>query len=141
MKIERDLGILTLLMVNTLLFTTTAFRMELFEFLLQALFISFYCFLTLSYSYTILRKEQNQSMPIIIFILMILNMVLVQFTIEVYLILTTSILIGISSLCIRIYKKRKKIIKKKYEIEKELDDNWEEEPHLIFEDSDIGRMV
>ena len=140
MRNEKDFGIATLILLNILLFTMSSFEKQLFFFLFQSVFISFYCFTCMSYFYTILRKKSSSTLPIIIILVMALNLFLIPPRGYPIYVISGSIAITIVTLSIRIYKKRK-VIRKQDEIDKELNDNWEEEPHILFEESEIGKLV
>ena len=128
-------------MLNVLLFTILSFDMKILDFLIQSLLIAFYCFVCLSYLYTILKKNTSNSLPTILFLIMIINIFLLRYKNNLYILLIASTIVGLVASGIRVYKKRQKIIRKKEEIDKELDDDWSEEPHLLFEESEIGKLV
>ena len=94
----------------------------------------------MSYFYTILTRKSSSLLPIIIVLVMTLNLFLIPPRGYPVYVIGGSIIIILIVFSIKIYKKRR-VIKKQEEIDKELDDNWEEEPHILFEESAIGKLV
>ncbi len=137
---EKDFGISTLILLNILIFTISSFEQVTFLFLFQSVFIAFYSFTCMSYFHTILMKKPSQLLVVIMISVMVLNSLIIPPNTTFIFIIFSSIAIITISLTIRIYK-RKRITRKKDEIDRELNDEWEEEPHILFEESDIGKLV
>lgn len=134
---ERELGIMTLLVLSILIIAMEAISIGNGTFYLLGASVLSTIFLAFTYLDTVVRGRPSTSLPGIIFLINLFSGLLFirQLDPANAMALALACIIGIIASSIRIYKKQKKrrLLRKREEIDKELDDPWKETPHIIYE--------
>jgi hypothetical protein len=130
---EKELGLATLLLLNVLLFVVASQQMQTIGFYVQTSLVFFYLFQGGVFLITLLEKKPSTSIPGITFLVMFCNAFFITGT--GYMIATVICSItGLIITTLKFYKKHlRKTIKKQDILDKELDDSWEKDPHVIYE--------
>lgn len=130
---EKELGLATLILLNIILFNMASQTMGDIAFYAQTALLLFYVFQGGVFFMTLIEKNPSTSIPGITFLIMLVNTLFIAKT--GYLLFTFMIsIIGIAIASLKFYKKHiRKMVKKKDILNRELDDSWDEEPHIIYE--------
>ncbi len=78
-------------------------------------------------------------LPFLLFIMMFVNAFLIANQLLLSLLILTSSITGLIALSIKFYHRNKTKSRKKI-IERELDDFWKQEPHVLYDEYDLEKF-
>jgi type III secretory pathway component EscU len=138
---EKALGTTTLLLFSLVLFFQATRYLSNASFYLASIITVLVGFLSFVFVQTVFAGKTSSSLPFLSFNTILLATIIFAKQIPVTLItaLLISTILGLFVSSLRIYRKIKiikqlKTYNKSTEINKELDDEWNEEPHIIYDE-------